>query len=106
MATETNGNPAPSDVDLRFVERQIRVHVELAQWKPDAHVEATTPDCWRRAFAMAHLQREGIADSAELGRRLSASESEIDEDRRLIPYLDRTIAGLLGMLGWYVDSQV
>jgi len=103
----TEMEPSPhSEADLRFGERQIIVHIDLSQWKPDPHVQESHPDCWRRAFAIAHLRREGVTEAAELGRRLGADEEEIENDRRLIPYLDRTVAGLLSVLGWYVDSQV
>ena len=96
----------PSETDLRFVERQIIDHVDLTQWKPDAHVRESHPACWRRAFEIAHLRRVGVTDPSELARRLEAGEQEIEKDRRLVPYLDRTVAGLLSVLGWYVDSQV
>lgn len=104
--TEREAASPPSQTDLRFVERQIIVHVDLTQWKPDGHVQASRPECWRRAFAIAHLRREGVTDISELASRLDASEEEIEEDRRLVPYLDRTVAGLLSVLGWYVDSQI
>jgi len=95
----------PTDADRRFVERQIRAHVEIAQWKPDPHALTATPAAWRRAFAIAALADDGVVDTAELARRLSASEREIEEDARLVPYLDRTIAGLLSVLGWHFDSH-
>ena len=104
--TEAEPSSPPSETDLRFVERQIIVHVDLTQWEPDAHVRESRPECWRRAFAIAHLRRDGVTDTAELARRLDTSTEEIEQDRRLIPYLDRTVAGLLSVLGWYVDSQV
>jgi hypothetical protein len=97
-------SPPVSETDLRFVEHQIAVHVDLTQWKPDAHVQEAKPACWRRAFAIAHLRRDGVTETAALAHRLGASEDEVDKDRRLIPYLDRTIAGLLSVLGWYVDT--
>jgi hypothetical protein len=101
-----HNDEAQSDLDRRFVERQIRAHVDLAQWKPDPHVSDATPDCWRRAFEIGHLRAGGLHETAEIARRVGASEREIEEDSRLLPYLDRTVAGLLAMLGWYVDSQI
>jgi len=94
----------PSETDLRFVERQIRQHVDLAQWHPDPHALDAKPECWRRAFAIAALIREGVQDSPELARRLALDEPLVAEDRVLVPYLDRTVAGLLAVLGWYVNS--
>lgn len=104
MVSDAN-EPPPSDLDFRFVERQIREHVDLVQWKPDEHVQTATPQCWRRAFAIAQLRREGVSDVAELAARLRCEPREVEEDSCLVPYLDRTVAGLLGMLGWYVDSR-
>jgi len=93
------------DTDRRFVERQIRTHVDIAQWKPDPHALTASPEAWRRAFAIAALAKDGVVDTAEVARRLGASEQEIEEDARLVPYLDRTIAGLLSVLGWHFDSH-
>jgi hypothetical protein len=94
----------PSEPDFRFVERQIRLHVDIAQWHPNPHALEAKPECWRRAFAMAPLLREGVQESFELARRLDVDERLVAEDRVLVPYLDRTIAGLLSVLGWYVDT--
>ena len=101
-----NQSDPPSADDRRFVERQIRAHIDVAQWKPDAHALQATPECWRRAFAIEALRREGVTDRGELARRLDAEEREVEEDSRLAPYLDRTVAGLLSVLGWYFDSQI
>lgn len=105
MASEIEEELPPSDTDMRFVERQILAHVDLTTWKPDAHVSESKPACWRRAFAIAQLQRQGMSDPAALASQLGCSEQEAAEDSRLVPYLDRTVAGLLGVLGWYVNSQ-
>lgn len=103
---DLNTGEAPSERDRRFIERQIRVHVDIAQWKPHPYALTATPEAWRRAFAIASLRRGGVTDSAEIGRRLGTGAQEVDDDSRLIPYLDRTIAGLLSVLGWHFDSQI
>jgi hypothetical protein len=94
-----------SDTDRRFVERQIRLHVDLAQWRPDPHAADATPENWRRAFEIAYLIKQGVTENAEIARRLETEQSLVEADRRLVPYLDRTVAGLLAVLGWYVDTQ-
>jgi hypothetical protein len=94
-----------SDTDFRFVERQIRLHVDLATWHPNPHAFDAKPDNWRRAFDIARVMRDGPTDSAEIAQRLGIEESLVEEDRVLLPYLDRTVAGLLSVLGWYVDTN-
>jgi hypothetical protein len=64
-----------------------------------------SPESWRRAFGIAQLQREGVQDPVEIARRLDTDEQTVEADARLVPYLDRTVAGLLSVLGWYVDSN-
>jgi hypothetical protein len=82
------------------------VHVDLAQWHPDPYVFEATPEAWRRAFEIAHLRQAGISSPEEIAPRLGVTPEEVEADARLIPYLDRTVAGLLSVLGWYVDSTV
>jgi hypothetical protein len=106
VMTESSDGVPVSDTDRRFVEQQIRAHVDLAQWKPDPYALTAPVEAWRRAFAIAELRREGIAETADLARHLGASEQEIESDARLVPYLDRTIAGLLSVLGWHFQSGV
>lgn len=86
------------------MERQIRVHVDVAQWHPDPHALDATPEEWRRSFEIARLRRDGTTDPAEIAKRLGVDEQLVEQDARLIPYLDRTIAGLLSVLGWYVNT--
>lgn len=105
MTDDYDVEPEPQERDLQWVEQQIRTHVDLVQWQPDEHVQEALPICWRRAFQIAQLQKEGVTSAAELARRLDSNEEEIEKDRRLIPYLDRTVAGLLAVLGWHVISQ-
>jgi hypothetical protein len=95
----------PDETDYRFVERQIRVHVDLAQWHPDAHAFDAKPENWRRAYAIARLLADGESDSSTIAQRLGVDRQVIEEDRVLVPYLDRTIAGLLAVLGWYVNTD-
>ncbi len=86
--------------------RQIRVHVDVAQWHPDPYAFEAAPEAWRRAFEIARMRQAGTSEVAEIAQRLGAEPVQIEADSRLIPYLDRTIAGLLSVLGWYVDSNV
>lgn len=81
------------------------MHVDLAQWHPDPYVFEAVPEAWRRAFLIAGLQRAGTTDAVEIARRLGVDSSQVESDSRLVPYLDRTIAGLLSVLGWYVDTS-
>jgi hypothetical protein len=97
--------PVPNETDYRFVDRQIRVHVDLAQWHPDPHAFDAKPENWRRAFAIAKAISDGQSDSGEIAARLGLDPVAVDEDRVLVPYLDRTIAGLLAVLGWYVNTD-
>jgi hypothetical protein len=97
--------PLSPESDRRFVEQQIRAHVGIAQWKPDPYALTAEAESWRRAFAIAALLNAGVVDPDELARRLDASRQEIEDDTRLVPYLDRTIAGLLSVLGWHFDSH-
>ena len=94
----------PTETDFRFVERQIKLHVDLAQWHPNPHALDAKPECWRRAFDIARLINDGASDTGDIARRLGIDERLVEEDRVLVPYLDRTIAGLLSVLGWYVDT--
>jgi hypothetical protein len=103
--TDSREQPVPSETDRRFVERQIRSHVDIAQWQPDPYALAAKPESWRRAFTIAALAQDGVTDVDELAQRLGVSRQEIEDDIRLVPYLDRTIAGLLSVLGWHFDSH-
>jgi hypothetical protein len=106
LANESySDGPVPNETDYRFVERQIRVHVDLAQWHPDPHAFDAKPENWRRAYAIGRLMAHGVSDSKEIAQRLSVDTQVVEEDRVLVPYLDRTIAGLLAVLGWYVSTD-
>jgi hypothetical protein len=97
--------PVPDETDYRFVERQIRVHVDLAQWHPNPHAFDAKPENWRRAYAIGRLLAAGVSDSNEIAQRMGLDPQIVEEDRVLVPYLDRTIAGLLAVLGWYVSTD-
>ena len=103
--SESREQSPPSESDRRFVEQQIRAHVDIAQWKPDPHALSANAESWRRAFTIAALADEGVSDVDGLVQRLGVPAAQIEDDSRLVPYLDRTIAGLLSVLGWHFQSR-